>query len=426
MPGLSFTQVATAGRSPDQIRDVAAQALLQREAPRVVKMELILTEACNLGCTYCFEYHAEATSSMTRQTAFKAVDFLMQASRTSSWVGITFMGGEPVLRFDLIRDVVEYSRAEGLKHGKSVSFDMQTNGVLLREEHCRFFQDVDLRYCLSLDGGQLTNDKNRKTLRGSGTFQIVAAKMKLLKRFQNWQGTRMTVMPSDARFLADNIQQLHEELKINQFIVGFATHVPWNDTEIADYSQGLVDAFDYFVEQRIERKSRRLRISLFEIGQIQESFNAVRESTWGCGAGSGRIAVSPDGTLNGCSKLAWGLEGGTSTAPLPLGSIETGFSNSGNRLKLLDHSEKPRVKCHTCSLKASCNGGCHAASIADTGNMYVPADYFCKLMFAQKYACDYARSRLDELGVNNLRWTTDMPDLTAVRTSSESFFDGTE
>ncbi len=437
---------------------LARQLALQAWAPPVGCMELILTEACNLGCGYCFEYGADHHKSMSAETASAAIDLLMDASRDSTWVAVTFMGGEPMLMFDLIRDVVDYAGREARRHGKTISFDMQTNGVLIREEHARFFRDHGVRYCLSLDGARLTNDRHRRTLGGSGTFQIVAAKLKMLKRHQHWQGARMTVMPDDAARLGENVRALHEELAINQFVIGFATHVAWSDAQIADYAAGLMDAFEYFLEQRVFRRSRRIRIGLFELGQLDAAFVAGRRGAWGCGAGSGRLAVAPDGSLHGCSKLAWGASGGSAAAalppeglrpvgnlphdglrqvgnlphggsaaaPLPLGTVETGFSRPENRLKLLDHSEGPRTKCHACELASHCNGGCHAASLADTGNMYVPADYFCKLMFAQKQACDHARRRLAELGVPSLRWGADVPDLTDHTQRAEQFHAGVE
>jgi uncharacterized protein len=239
--------------------------------------------------------------------------------------------------------------------------------------------------------------------------------MKMLKQYQHWQGARMTVMPEDSRQLGENIRLLHEELAINQFVLGFATHVEWTDEQIANFGAGLCDAFDYFVDQRTVHRSRRIRIGLFELGQLNESFVDQGRMSWGCGAGSGRLAISPDGTFHGCSKLAWGTNGGSKNAPLPLGSVGTGFSKPDNRLKLLDHTSGPRIKCHNCEIAAFCNGGCHAANIADTNDMFVPADYFCKLMFAQKHACDYARSKLQQLGISDLFWTTDMPDLTDPR-----------
>ena len=113
-----------------------------------------------------------------------------------------------------------------------------------------------------------------------------------------------------------------------------------------------MDAFDYFFDQRVENKSRSLRIGLFELGAISDAYDEQAESAWGCGAGSGRLAVTPDGVLHGCSKLAWGLEGGSVSAPLPLGDHMTGFSRPDNREKLLAHTEGPRSKCHSCELKS--------------------------------------------------------------------------
>lgn len=417
---ISFKSAGMSSESAMAARSLAAQFALQEWAPAVQSLELVLTEACNLGCSYCFEYDANHHKSMTIEAAHAAIDLLIDASRDSAWIAVTFMGGEPMLMFDLINDAVAYARRAAELCGKVVSFDMQTNGVLIREEHARFFRDNGVRYCLSLDGARVSNDRHRRTLGGSGTFQVVAAKMKLLKRYQHWQGARMTVTPESAARLGDDIRALHEDLAINQFIIGFATHVAWADHEIADYAQGLMRAFDYFVEQRVFRGSRRIRIGLFELGQLDAAFIEARRDAWGCGAGSGRLAVAPDGTLHGCSKLAWGVRGGSSNAPLPLGSVQTGFSQPENRLKLLDHSARPRVKCHSCEIAAHCNGGCYAASLADTGDMYVPADYFCKLMFAQKAACDYARRRLAELGLSSLHWDQQTPDLTHPRQREEA------
>ncbi len=393
------------------IRSEAANTLALLNAPRIVKLELILTEACNLGCTYCFEYGANAKKKMTDSTAKKAVDFLLESSRQSRWVGIALMGGEPMLQFDLIKEIADYARLKARESGKEVEFDMQTNGVLISRQHAEYFRDIRLRYCLSLDGAQQTNDQYRRSLGGDGTFQVVAAKLKMLKRFQHWQGARMTIMPQHAAALRDNIAHLHEELAINQFVIGFATHVDWEDSQIADYARGLKEAFDYYLTHRVFQKSRRLRIGLFEFGDLSEAYTAKRKTNWGCGAGSGRLAVGADGVYHGCSKLAWGKNGGSANAPLPLGNVQTGISTPGNRLKLLDRSEESRSKCTSCEIKDSCQGGCYAANLADTGDMYTPADYFCKLIFAQKAAADYARERLRELGISDLRWNSSVPDL---------------
>jgi uncharacterized protein len=392
-----------------RLQCVSAQLAEQYRAPRIVKLELILTEACNLKCSYCFEYGAQGSQTMTAGTAQKAIDFLIGASRQSAWVGISFMGGEPMICFNLIKDVVSYALSGCKAAGKRVTFDMQTNGLLIKEEHAQFFRKVGLRYCLSLDGEEAYNDRHRRTVGGGGTFGVVAAKLPMFKRYQNWQGARVTVMPDSAADLARNVSRLHEDLAINQFVIGFATHVDWHAQQIADYAHGLRETFDYFLDQRIAKRSNRIRIGLFELGEMDEAYIPAGGCGWGCGAGSGRIAVSPSGQFHGCSKLAWSSDGGSHATPLPLGSVDTGLSRPKNRRNLLDHSEGPRIKCRSCEIARFCQGGCYAANLVDTGNMYEPADYLCKLMFAQKCACDYARSRLKEFGIETLRWGAQTP-----------------
>jgi len=392
------------------LKTLTQQTARQLRSPRIVTLELMLTEACNLACSYCFEYDAKSGRHMSPQVARGAVDFLIDASRQSEWVGITFIGGEPMLRFDLIREVVEYAKKQAAAAGKRAFFDMTTNGLPLKEEHLRYFRDVGLRYCLSLDGAPEDNDRHRRTRTGDGSYERIAGKMRLLKRYQHWQGARVTVMPDTATLLGQNIAHLHHELAINQFIIGFASHVPWSDVQIADYARGLMEAFEFFLEERVGCRSRRLRIGLLEVGQLSEAYLEHGGCGWGCGAGSGRLAVAPDGTFHGCTKLAFAAKG-EGRFPLPLGSIQTGLSQPENRGKLLDHLRESRPKCRACPLAPRCQGGCYAANLSDTGSIFLPADYYCKLVCAQIQAADYARRRLNELGLDNLFWRTEIPDL---------------
>jgi uncharacterized protein len=401
--------------SSSKITSLVRQLAAQRLSPRIVKLELILVEACNLRCNYCFEFASEPGRSMSRETALQAVDLLFDASRGSEWVGITFIGGEPMLRFDLICAVME--RAENLAGNteKRTCFDMNTNGVLLEEKHARFFSEQGLAYCLSLDGRQDDNDRHRKARNGDGAYALIAGKLRMLKRHQHWQGARVTVMPDTAARLAENVTSLHDELGINQFIIGFATSVPWSDAQITDYASGLMETFEFYLEERLAKRSRRLRISILDVGPISEAYLARGGCDFGCGAGSGRIAVAPDGTLHGCTKLAFAAG---RKDDYTLGTVKTGLSRPENRRKLLDHSAEFRPKCRYCEIAAFCTGGCYAANLTDTGDLYTPADYYCKLMFAQKTAADYARRRLATLGIKSLRWESELPpDCTQHRAS---------
>lgn len=379
--------------STTTIRRLSRQFAAHCRAPRVVRMEVLVTGRCNLLCTYCHVDRAKGEGDMSYETARTAVDFLIDSSRGAECIGITFLGGEPMKKFDLIRETIGYAKPAARRAGKKVLFGMQTNGLLISEEHASYFRDAGLRYCLSVDGAQSTNDRYRMTTNARGTYAVLSRKMGLLKRYQPWQGARMTVMPSDARRLGENIRRLHEDLGINQFIFGVATRVEWENSQVADYVHGLLDAYEYWIERQTH-SPHRFRIGFFEAlhnDTGQDDVSGCREKRWGCGAGSGRIAVSPNGVLHGCSKLAWVAGDGAGSHSLRLGTVATGMTEIQNRSRLLAHGVAPRSKCASCEIAGRCNGGCYAANLADGHNMYIPADYYCKLMFAQNHILDCIR-----------------------------------
>ena len=338
---------------------------------------------------------------MERDCAIDAVDFAFEQNRDAPSLGISFIGGEPMLCYDLIREVVEHARYRATACEKQVGFDLTTNGVLLTARHARYFRDVGLRYLLSLDGARADHDRYRPKRGGGGSFETVAKKMHMLKGFQPWQGARMTVMPEMAAHLCTNVKHLHEELAINQFVIASATNTKWPDRDVAAYNLSLKELFEYYMRRLSGESHRRLRIGLLEVGSVSVTPAAGGSEAWGCGAGSGRLAVSPDGMFSGCSKLSWGRTG-WKDAPLPLGNVATGFDPGPSRQLLLDHSLAARRKCSSCELRNSCSGGCYAANYVDSGDIYEPSDSFCKLMLAQKDAADYGRKRLRELGLERL------------------------
>jgi uncharacterized protein len=375
--------------------DYARRLTLQRIHPRIVKLELILTESCNLDCSYCFQADKSAPRRMSRDVAYRAIEFLMDASRDAEEVMIGFIGGEPMLHYDLLRDCIFFAKERASERKKRVFFEMTTNGTMLTEEHARFFRRAGLKYLLSLDGIENENDLHRLSRRGCGTAREVIEKLPMLKRYQPWLGSRMTVTPESAGHIRKNVEFLHRR-KINQFIIGFAAGVEWTDDDIVSYGQGLKELFEFYLGETLAKGDKSLRIGLFEGGNSFESA-LHRRIPFGCGAGSQRLSVSTAGEYYGCSKLASVM--GFRNGILPLGDVHDGISNVSNRISLLNDSSAPRLKCKDCLLSARCQGGCYADNYRDTGNIYVPADYYCKLIFAQMEACNYARGRKEELGL---------------------------
>ncbi len=116
------------------LAEAVCRKMTEERFPPITEMELMLTEECNHRCDYCFVEGKNPSNPMNRETARAAVDFLFQRSREKAELKILFFGGEPMLAFDLIRDIALYVEKKTAATGKKVSFDMTTNGTLFDEE----------------------------------------------------------------------------------------------------------------------------------------------------------------------------------------------------------------------------------------------------------------------------------------------------
>ncbi len=157
--------------------------LLERKIP---KATLQLTQRCNLRCKYCIysedvnmHQRSHSNKDMHWETAKKSIDFLREHSVDSTQVNIGFYGGEPLLRFSLIKQIVAYAREKF--DGKELAFTITTNGTLLNEEIISYFEKEDVQLMISLDGPKEIHDKNRVFPNGQGSFDTVMENLERLK-----------------------------------------------------------------------------------------------------------------------------------------------------------------------------------------------------------------------------------------------------
>lgn len=362
--------------------------LVAQRMPTMSYMELILTDQCNLRCSYCFEADKNP-HVMDDATAFRAVDFLMEVSRDTERLTLLFFGGEPLLRFDLIQKVLPYANAEAQKRGKTIHYDMTTNGTLATEEKLRYLRDNGVKFLLSLDGVGDDHDRYRKFANGRGSWDVVSKRIPLMKRFQPWLGTKMTVTPESCGNLAENIRTLHG-MGVNQFVLGYGHGMPWTDADLATYERAMLEVCELYLEMKY--KGEYFRMTLFEEGEPGE---VAAKPKFGCGAGRGRFCIDSYGDIYGCSKLATitGMRKGV----LPYGNVFQGFTKPENRAKFLIAHAGPREKCKSCEFKDVCGGGCPAVNFAATGSIYDPDDLSCKIVFVNQRVHGYMRDRYKEV-----------------------------
>ncbi len=348
-----------------------AQKVAARLSPPALYADLFLTEDCDHRCSYCF-VRGKNPQHMSPEVARDAIDYLLGPKARAKKVCMLLFGGEPLLRFDMIPPLVEYAKRVAKRQGRETWFDITTNAVPLTEEMLAWFRKEKIKFLVSIDGDRATHDRHRKLAAGGSSYDAVIEKLPLLKRYQPWQGARMTVMPDVVERLYDNLRHLYAR-GINQFIIGPASGVKWTDEGIAEYGRQL-EQIGYF-HNRENRAGHFFRMTLFErsIDKKPKSY----ENLWGCGAGKARVCVSATGDLYGCAKIL-GVDGLKNTHKL--GDIWSGVTNIRARMDLLRPNVEKRTKCVQCSLKDECAGGCPATNYEATGCVFLPSELDCKML----------------------------------------------
>ncbi|MBC7261513.1 MAG: SPASM domain-containing protein [Chloroflexi bacterium] len=352
------------------ISEAVSRRWQERFLPAVTRLELFITENCNLRCDYCFVHGKNAFHRMSWDTAKKAVDFLIRESRDQKQLHIFYMGGEPFLEFELMRQVTLYAEERARETGKQVDFSVTTNGTLFTEESLAFCRDHAIRYMLSMDGDRETQNTHRKAPGGRGSFDLVLPWIPRMKHYQPWMGVRMTVHPDRAHALADDFDFLADQ-GINQFIIGPASGVEWTEEALATYRAQMIEVLRRY-KARLDQ-GQQLRCDLFR--DLDNLFD--KKGIWGCQAGRHSLTIAANGDISPCPKML-GLN--DLQGIYRLGDLEHGITDLDARMELVGMWGKRQTKCMTCDLADACTGGCFANNYEATGSIFIPCENDCKLL----------------------------------------------
>ncbi len=332
-------------------------------------LELVVTERCNLRCTYCFERRMQRQQDMTAQTARSALRLLFDYSAAARDLRIVFFGGEPLLNVPVIEEVVSLARTMADAAGKRVSFDMTTNGTLMTDHLAAYFARNGVAPLISIDGDKASHDASRRDAAGNGTFDRAVRALAFVAEHGQRLGIKMTVAPCNAARLCEDVHALYRR-GVRHFVVGHATGVPWTDKNRAVYAEQLCMLL-------------RWRDSL---GDANLTFggdpvpSAGTGAHFGCRAGRSSITVAPDGQLTGCSKI---LALDNRHLICRLGDVRWGLYHFRNRLEI--HSAfRLKERCEQLGIARDYKGGCFAANYEESNDMYHPS--------LQEYSFSKARS----------------------------------
>ena len=181
----------------------------------IEQLTIQVTQQCNFRCSYCpyttaeFDSQREhGTKQMSLKTAKKSIDFLAEHSKDQESVAVGFYGGEPLLRYDLIKEVTEY--AEEKFFGKGISFTVTTNGSLLTEDIVEFLIDHEFQVMISLDGPPEVHNRSRKfAASGRGTFAVIEKNLLMIQeKYPEFLEKLSINVVIDPRFSANSLHEM--------------------------------------------------------------------------------------------------------------------------------------------------------------------------------------------------------------------------
>jgi uncharacterized protein len=340
---------------------------------------LNLTNQCNLSCQYCYEFGADKVATpegkpkfMDFETAKASVDFLLQQSAGRRQIHVTFFGGETLMNFPLLKQVVTYATQQAADNGRQIDFSLTTNATLLTPTIIEFLSANRIGVTVSMDGTKEMHDKLRVFANGRGSYDIIAPKVReLIQNHRTRPIAARVTLTSGVTDVVKIFRHLKQDLGFHE--VGFAP-VTTSPNQLYAINQtgmnGVLEQFHVLAGEYLEFALRGEAHGFSNVSDtLAELCQGVNKSH-PCGAGLGLLGVGPSGDIAPCHRFV-------DSDQHALGHISTGI----NREKQADFLKRGHIDskydCHTCWARPLCAGGCHHEAFVRYGDTGHPNLHYC-------------------------------------------------
>ena len=344
--------------------------------PVVKALCMHIAHDCNLACKYCFaeegEYHGKR-ELMSFETGKKALDYLVQNSGNRVNLEVDFFGGEPLMNWNVVKQLVQYGRSIEEANNKKFRFTLTTNGVLLNDEVQDFLNKEMGNVVISLDGRKEVNDNMRPFRNGKGSYDLIVPKFKKLaeSRDQNNYYIRGTFTRENLDFSED--VKHFADLGFKQIsiepVVG-PEEDPYSIRE-QDLPQ-ILEEYDKLADEYIKRHKEGNGFTFFRFMIDLSGGPCVYKRLSGCGSGTEYLAVTPGGDLYPCHQFVGDED-------YLLGNVDEGIVNPDIVEKFANCNVYSKEKCKNCFAKYYCSGGCAANAYKQNGSINTTYDIGCEM-----------------------------------------------
>ena len=348
-----------------------------KDRPTVVKaLCLHIAHDCNLACRYCFaeegEYHGRR-AMMSYEVGKQALDFLIANSGNRKNLEVDFFGGEPLMNWKVVKDLVAYGRSQEKIHNKHFRFTLTTNGVLLNDEIMEFANKEMDNVVLSIDGRREVHDFMRPFRKGAGSYDLVVPKFQKFadsrgqkKDYARGTFTRHNLdFSKDVLHLADlGFEQISVEPVVADEKEEYA--LQWEDVP------KICEEYDKLAKEIIKREKEGRGFNFFHFMIDLTGGPCVYKRLSGCGSGTEYLAVTPWGDLYPCHQFV-GEE------KFLMGNVWDGVQKPEIRDAFKECNVYAKEKCRECFARFYCSGGCAANSYNFHGSINDVYDLGCEL-----------------------------------------------
>ena len=348
-----------------------------KERQTVVKaLCLHIAHDCNLACRYCFagegEYQGDR-SLMSYEVGKQALNFLIQNSGSRKNLEVDFFGGEPLMNFKVVKDLVAYGRSQEALYNKKFRFTLTTNGVLLNDEIMEFVNQEMSNVVLSIDGRKCVHDKMRPSRNGKGSYDLIVDKFKKLAESRNQTNyyVRGTFTHENLDF-SEDVKHL-ADLGFEQISVEPVVSLPTEPYAIREEDiPVLKEEYDKLAKLILEYRKNGKWFNFFHFMIDLSGGPCVAKRLSGCGSGTEYLAVTPWGDLYPCHQFVGEKD-------FLMGNVWEGVKNTPLRDEFKQCNVYAKDKCKDCFAKFYCSGGCAANSYKFHGRITDAYDIGCEL-----------------------------------------------
>jgi uncharacterized protein len=359
----------------DLYKDIAAKD----EGPSFVKaMCLNIAHDCNLKCKYCFASEGDYKGQrqlMSFEVGKKAIDFVIEKSGPRHNIEVDLFGGEPLMNFGVVKQIVDYAREQEKLYNKNIRFTITTNATLLNEENMDYIDKNMGNVVLSIDGRKEVNDNIRVRYDGSGTFDSILPKIKSMIAVRDKSKqyyVRGTFTRENIDFYEDVMSLAAEgfkEISVEPVVLEPTHPLSLRHEDLP----GIFEQYDKLTETLIEREKNGEGFKFYHFNIDLNGGPCVYKRISGCGAGHEYVAVTPEGDIYPCHQFV-------GMSDFKMGTVFEGAINNDIVDLFKNGHIYNKPKCMNCWARFYCSGGCQANNYNFNKDIHVPYELGCEML----------------------------------------------